>query len=173
MPLSWGRRVQSMNLQSAFNIHFNIIISCAPRLFKFLFPLPYQNFAYSLFYFMPASYPTHLIRLVNVKFKVEYKFILWMVIFLSKFSLSRSKFCKRLKWKFMFRNYLLLSFSSALCNTAAARVYQLEYSRFVFNSSSQFKVVIVDSLLSSATQDAASPNVIIRSYTSALCSIPN
>lgn len=39
------------------------------------------------------------------------------------------------------------------------------------NSCSPFKVVTVDSLLSSATQDVAPHDVIIRSCTSALCSI--
>jgi hypothetical protein len=46
--------------------------------------------------------------------------------------------------------------SSALCNTAAARVYQLEYSWLVFNSCSPFKVATVGSLLPSTPQDVAS-----------------
>jgi hypothetical protein len=72
-----------------------------------------------------------------------------------------------------FSKVLTLISSSALCNTAAAHVYQLEYSRILIKICSPFKVVTVDSLLSSATQDVALHNVIIRSYTSALCSILN
>jgi len=68
---------------------------------------------------------------------------------------------------------LTLISSSALSNTAAARMYQLQYSPFVFNSCSPFKVATEDSFLSTTTQDVASHNVIIRSYTSALCSILN